>query len=263
MNSSTGFDRIQFWREGRVGVIALDHGPLNLIDQAMLEQISSALLVANGDDKVEVLAITGSGRSFFSAGVDWRSVSNPENFLKASKALVSLITSFEKPTVTLVNSHAFGGGLELSLLTDFRFTREGTLLAFPEGKVGLPTVFLGIYFFGKLAGQSVARRVFYLGESITSEEALRLNLADRILPRANFYGEAQSVLSGLPSSSPALSVTKKIFQDPAGIRLADEVERRYVSQYLGKLPGEKEGGASSVERLREEISGALENEPCS
>lgn len=263
MNGSSKFDRIQFWREGRVGVIALDNGQLNLIDQAMLEQISSALLIANGDDSVEVLAITGSGRFFFSAGVDWRSVKDPDSFLKASRSLVSLLTSFEKPTVTLVNSHAFGAGLELSLLTDLRFIREGAQLAFPESRAGLPTVFLGAYFFGRIAGQPAARRVFYLGESITSEEALRLNLVDRVLPRENFFGDAQSLLSGLPTSAPTLTVMKKVFQDPAGIRLADEVERRFVSDYLGRPPGEREVGTLSVERIRKETGGGLEDERCS
>lgn len=255
MNGSPKFDRIQFWREGRVGVIALDSDPLNLIDQAMLEQISSALLVANEDDNVEVLAITGSGRSYFSAGVDWRSVNTSEDFLNASRALVSLLTSFEKPTVSLINSHAFGGGLELSLLTDLRFMEEGALLAFPEGQAGLPTMFLGVHFFGKIAGQSATRRVFHLGETITSQEAFRLNLADRILRRPNFFGDAQEVLSGLPSGVPALSVIKKIFQDPSGIRLADEVERRSISEYLGKPESERENRTLSVEKIRRELSG--------
>ena len=246
-----------------MGVIALDNGRHNLIDQAMLEQISSALVVANGDDSVRVLAITGSGRSFFSAGVDWRSVGDPEDFIKTSRALVSLLMSVEKPTVTLLNSHAFGAGLELSLLTDLRFARTGALLAFPEGRAGLPTVFLGGYFLGRIAGQSLAKRVFYLGEGVTSDEALRLSLVDRVLPRANFFGDAQSALSGLPSSAAALSVIKRVFQDPMGIRFADEVEKKFVSEYLRRPSSEREESTSSVERMRAEIAGASEDGRCS
>ena len=77
---------------------------------------------------------------------------------------------------------ALGGGAELAWCCDIRILGEGSVF-------GQPEVFLGIIPGGGatqrltgLVGRSAAKRLIWGGAQITAAEALRLGLADEVVP---------------------------------------------------------------------------------
>jgi enoyl-CoA hydratase/carnithine racemase len=245
------FTKLQIWREEHVGIIALNNFSQNFLDEELVDQLSSALTIAEGDERIKVLCITGSGPTFFSAGVRWERIEDLKGFIQKTHALASILLALSKPTVSLVNSHALGAGFELSLLTDFRLSAQGAKLGFPEGRLGYPTVFASFYILNKIVGPSVAKKILTLGEMFDSQTALQLGLVDMVFEKTNFYGDAKTWVSSLANSSKILSATRQVALNPLEFRRALDLEMIYAMEISEKF---KEEGLSELRKAREKVA---------
>ncbi|WP_243680006.1 hypothetical protein [Vulcanisaeta souniana] len=100
--SSVQFNKIMFWNEEGVGVIAVNNGPENAIDLDVLAQLTMALTMANNDNGINWVVITGTGGSFLTVGVPWDSIvpnyaSIKELIRGGIKALISVMSVMDKP----------------------------------------------------------------------------------------------------------------------------------------------------------------------
>ena len=202
-------------------------GPVRLIElnrpeqlNAASEELHTALAAVwdrlAGDDRVRAVVLTGRGRAF-SAGGDFQvmtRVQRDEAFREQNIAEArSIITGMVRcpvPVIAAVNGPAVGLGCSLALLSDLVLMAERAYLADPHVQVGLAAGDGGALVLPLITGPARAKELLFLGERVSSEEAVRLGLANRVVPGDKLLDEAMDLarrLAALPAA--ALRGTKR------------------------------------------------------
>ena len=169
-----------------------------------------------GDDTVRAVVLTGRGRAF-SAGGDFqvmtrmqRDAAFRERGIAEARRIITGMVRCPVPVIAAVNGPAVGLGCSLALLSDLVLLAEGAYLADPHVQVGLAAGDGGAIVLPLLVGLPRARELLFLGERVSSAEALRLGLANRVVPGDELLDEAMALarrLAGLPGA--ALRGTKR------------------------------------------------------
>ena len=172
----------------------MDRAPANAITPALLEDLTSALDSAAGDDSVSAVVLTGAGK-FFSAGLDIRggidfqaatSGSGADPFAALRRCIVTFLR-FPKPTLAMLRGHAIAGGLVLLLACDYRLGLDS------EYRIGLNEVEIGASF-PRGAFEVVRLRLSHqqasellLGAAIyPASQGPRLGIVDEMIPEIKF-----------------------------------------------------------------------------
>lgn len=181
--------------------VTLAGPPDNRLTSDMVAGLDRAMDQFEPDD-FDLLVITGSGK-VFSKGFDvdaLRSCHDPARLrqdLIRSNAVFSRIAASAKPTVAALNGACLGGGLELALACHFRLCAEKARLGLPEIWINMLPGLGGLYRLARLIGRAKALELVALGDLITAEEALRLNLVNRVFPRKDFADHVASFVKAL------------------------------------------------------------------
>jgi enoyl-CoA hydratase len=88
-----------------------------------------------------------------------------------------------KPVIGAVEGHAVAGGLELALWCDLRVAAEDAVFGVYCRRWGVPLIDGGTIRLPRLIGHSHALDMILTGRPVTGEEALRMGLANRLVPR--------------------------------------------------------------------------------
>ena len=91
-----------------------------------------------------------------------------------------------KPVIAAVEGHAVAGGLELAAWCDLRVAAEDAVFGVFCRRWGIPLMDGGTIRLTRLLGQSHALDLILTGRGVAGEEALRMGLANRLVP----HGEA-------------------------------------------------------------------------
>jgi enoyl-CoA hydratase/carnithine racemase len=156
-----------------------------------------ALEACRSDSSIKVIVLTGSGDAFCS-GADFSSIPDSgtygpvehKNLLWELIQRVPLILEdIDKPVIAAINGVAVGAGLDMALMCDLRFASETARMSEGYVKAGLVPGDGGCYYLPKLVGISKALELFWTGDFIGAEEALRIGMVNRIYPAADLLKE--------------------------------------------------------------------------
>ncbi|MEH7388052.1 enoyl-CoA hydratase/isomerase family protein [Bacillus sp. JJ1521] len=161
----------------------------NSYDLDYYKELNAAIDDIRFDNDIKVAVLMSDMPKFFSAGANINFLKSAEPRFKTQFCLfcnetLDKIARSPQIWIACLEGHTVGGGLEMALACDLRFMGD------QAGKIGLPEVSLGV-----LAGtggtQRLARQVGHskaldlniTGETLTPQEALDINLVDRIYPQ--------------------------------------------------------------------------------
>jgi enoyl-CoA hydratase/carnithine racemase len=135
------------------------------------------------------------GEKVFAAGADiteFTSTTYQQMSLRAGalSGAFDAIAKIEKPVVAAITGYALGGGCELALACDWRVVAEDAKLGQPEIKLGLIPGAGGTQRLARLIGPAKAKDLVFSGRMVAADEALRIGLADRVVPAAQVYDAA-------------------------------------------------------------------------
>ncbi|HET7735284.1 MAG TPA: crotonase/enoyl-CoA hydratase family protein [Nocardioidaceae bacterium] len=130
------------------------------------------------------------------------------------------------PVIAIVHGHVYGGGLQLAMAADFRFTTPDSQWSVLETKWGLIPDMTGIRTLSEQVGMDQAKLLTMTGDVITGTEAHRIGLATSV--SADPHAEAGQLVDKLLTRSPdAVAAAKRLFTSTwtAGVRKTFHRER--------------------------------------
>ncbi len=156
----------------------------NALNRTMVDDIHAALDVLELEADLQCLIFTGSERSFVSGAdiSELRDRTHGDALLRINTGLFRRIETFPSPTVAAVRGYALGGGCELAMACDLRIAGEGARFGQPEVGLGILPGAGGTYRLVRLVGLGRARELVFTGRIIDANEALEIQLVNRLVP---------------------------------------------------------------------------------
>lgn len=180
---------------------------LNAVIQQLYDELNAALTQAEADPDVRVILLTGEGRAFC-VGADLkehkagRTAFDRRQYLAGEQAVCKRLLTLKKPVVAAVNGYALGAGAEMALASDFILMAESAQIGLPEVSIAN---FLGggiTWLLPRIVGMAKARELVFFGERVNGAEAVRIGLANRVFPDAQFLDEARAFAQKLAKKPP-------------------------------------------------------------
>lgn len=165
----------------------------NALDATMFQSLDKALTLAETDDDVRVVIITGTDRSFAS-GADLRALQQrtwQDQLMTPNSAILRRIELLRKPVIAAVNGFALGGGSELALACDIRIASDKARFGFPEVSVGVLPSGGGTQRLSRIVGIGKAKELILTGRIIDAHEALSMGLVSAVVPHDKLEQEAR------------------------------------------------------------------------
>lgn len=182
--------------EDAVGTIRLARPPMNALDVAMQDQLRAVAEEAAARKDIRAVVVYG-GEKVFAAGADIKEMqrmSYPDMVERggALQASFTAVARIPKPVVAAVTGYALGGGCELALCADVRIAAENAKFGQPEILLGLIPGAGGTQRLARLVGPSRAKELIFTGRQVRADEALRIGLADQVVPAEEVYPTARA-----------------------------------------------------------------------
>ncbi|HSK31305.1 MAG TPA: enoyl-CoA hydratase-related protein, partial [Candidatus Limnocylindria bacterium] len=153
-------------------------------------------------------------------------------FTRMTCNVVKNMRSLKKPIIAAVNGIAAGAGAMLMLASDLRLFSDKARAAFLFVKVGLSGADMGaLYLLPRIVGLGKATELVYFGDTIDAQEALRIGLANRVVPGDALMDEAYKWANRLKDGPLyALGVTKELLEYEANVNLETALEMEAAAQ---------------------------------
>lgn len=205
--------------ENNIGVITMSRPEaLNALNTDFFTEMDSLLDDIEGNNEISVVIITGEGKAF-AAGADIAEMCDKTqqegyDFSKFGQAVFDKIEALSKPVIAAINGFALGGGCELAMSCDFRIASDKAKFGQPEVNLGLTPGFAGTQRLSRLVGLADALYLLYTADMINAEEALRINLIQKVIEPENLMDETISIAHKIASKGPeAVKLIKKATRD--------------------------------------------------
>src|SRR5258707_9364037 len=199
-------DHITVSNEGGIVTILLNRPEkLNALGGHMRRDLAEVLERATSDRSARVIVLKGAGRAFC-AGADIAymaelmerdDVEEFERLLGAGRRVLMAIRQMGKPVVASIRGPAYGAGFNLALACDIRIGSESATFSQSFVKVGLHPDWGGTYFLPRAVPTNIACEMFFLGDAVSAEQALRLGLVNRVVPDAELDAETAKMAQRL------------------------------------------------------------------
>jgi enoyl-CoA hydratase len=178
---------------------------LNALDDRTVDELDAAFTAIGADAAVRGVILTGTGEKAFVAGVAELSTQSPvdgkERSIRGQKVL-DRIEDLGKPVIAAINGFALGGGCELAMACHVRIASENARLGTPEVKLGIMCGYAGSQRLPRLVGKGRALELLLTGEMVDAQEALRIGLVNRVVPREKLMAEAEGLLRKMIVNGP-------------------------------------------------------------
>jgi enoyl-CoA hydratase/carnithine racemase len=163
----------------------------NALNRAMYICAAEALREADADPSIGAVVFAGSG-GVFTAGndiVDFLEVgAGPGEF--PAFTFIKTLAACETPLIAAIEGIAIGIGATLMLHCDLVYVAPGTVFRLPFVDLGLVPEAASSLLLPRRVGMVKAAEFLLLGEAFGAEEAVRLGLANAIVPACELHGFA-------------------------------------------------------------------------
>ena len=186
------------------------------------------LRALSADAAVRCVVLTGAGRAFC-AGQDLREEGALENVDEVIREtyipIVEALAGMPKPVIAAINGAAAGAGLSIALACDQRYMAEEAVLMMAFSNIALVPDCGGSWFLTRIVGYARAFEIAATGRRVGAEEALALDLVQRVFPRDALLPEVHAAAQALAARpTQTLGWTKRLMRAAEQSSLADVME---------------------------------------
>ena len=238
------FEVIIYEKQSGVGYITLNRPKaLNAYNIRMRDELYQVLEAIKNDDDVRVVIVKGAGEKAFCAGADLT------EFLTAPSPIIArqvrwerdvwgLFLSITKPVIAALHGYVLGDGVEIAMCCDIRVASEDAQFGTPEMGLGIITAAGGSQTIPRVIGRSHALDMLLTGRWVKADEALRMKLVNRVVPRADLLPTVERLADKIKGYNPlAVSYAKQAITQGLDLSLERglELEGR-LGTLLGSAP---------------------------
>jgi cyclohexa-1,5-dienecarbonyl-CoA hydratase len=238
--------------DGRVVTLQLDAPPVNVLDAALLRELTEQLRLCAADDELAAVLLRGKGRCFSAgASVEEHEAEKAPAMLGALLEACTALAELPVPVAALVHGPCLGGALELASFCDF-------VVADPSATFGVPEITLAFFpplacvRLPRLGGLQNAAFLALTGEAVDAERAAAMGLVQEIVEQDAWDGICTRFNR---LSAPVLRLAKEALMTASG-GIRWEALEGMNSLFLSKLyeiEDVAEGIASFAERRKPEF----------
>jgi naphthoate synthase len=184
---------------------------LNAFRPQTVGELIDAFSRIRDDASIGCVLLTGAGDRAFCSGGDQRYKSDKGGYLDEGGIarlnvldLQRQIRSLPIPVIALVNGYAIGGGHVLHVVCDLTIASENAIFGQVGPKVGSFDAGFGVGLLARLVGDKKAKEIWFLCRQYSAQEALQMNLVNRVVPLADLEAEgvawAEEILDMSPTA---------------------------------------------------------------
>ncbi|MHB8575451.1 MAG: enoyl-CoA hydratase/isomerase family protein [Dehalococcoidia bacterium] len=205
-------------RSGRIITVTLNRPErLNSLSAELTDELGGLLTdLANGDEDLRCLVLTGAGRAFCAGGDTGgmpggkserprRSAEDVRRGFRNAQRVVLGLQRLEIPTIAMVNGDAVGAGFDLACACDLRTAAQQARFMVAYRRIGLIPGWGGAWLYPRRLGLSKAAELMFTGDFMSAEEGYRLGMINRVVPAEQLQVETMA-LAGRIASGPPISL---------------------------------------------------------
>ncbi len=242
----------------------------NSLSLDMVGRLAEAWEMADGDDSIRCVILTGAGARYYCTGGDlasgwmaggYRPESEAERQViedpgRIGKALL-LTYWLRTPLIAAVNGACLGGGCEMLQQTDIRVGEEHATFALPETGRGLIPAAGSTMRLKRQLPYAIAMEMLLTGRQLDAEEALRWGLVNHVVATGDGLAKATEIAEAICAKGPlAVAATKASAMETGWLPedVAQVIEAGYA-QVVTRSADAKEGLAAFVDKRPPRFTG--------
>lgn len=249
-------------------------GQGNALTAAMRDGLADRFAELSGDLRVRVVVLRGAGERHFCTGAALGGPQKPtppkpegapdrapgdvaRMIRRGWQNLVGSILDCEKPVIGAVNGTAAGGGAQLALACDLVVMADTAKIIEVFVRRGIMPDAGGCYLLPRLVGIHKAKELLFLGDDCPADEALRIGIANRVVPAAELDASVDELAARfltLPTRAIAMTkrLTNRSFESSREQSFDDEAD---YQEMIAGTADMAEGMAAFRERRSPEFRG--------
>jgi len=240
------FEVIIYEKQNETGFITLNRPKaLNAYNIQMRDELYQVLSAVRDDPEVKVVILRGAGERAFCAGADLNEFLTAPPPVTARQVrwerdIWGLFLSIDKPLIAALHGYVLGSGIEMALCCDIRLASEDAQFGVPEMGLGIIPAAGGSQTLPRLIGRGRALEILLSGRWVKADEAYRLKLVNRVVPRDDLWPAAERLADRIKSHSPTvLSYAKQAVTRGLDLSLEQglELEARLGGRLLANYTG--------------------------
>ena len=199
-----GFVKLE--QKGRVGVLTIDRQEaLNSLNSQVLNDLSAMLDEVAASKDIDVVILTGAGRSFV-AGADIGEMKDMtavegKAWGDFGNSIFMKVECMSKPVIAAVNGFALGGGCELAMACDIRLASEKAKFGQPEVGLGITPGFGGTQRLPRIVGYGKAMELILSARVIGAAEAKEIGLVNAVYPPEELMDKAMELANTIAANA--------------------------------------------------------------
>ena len=171
---------VHYERTGAAALVTIDRpARRNAVDAETAALLRECLARFEEDEDARVMVLTGTGEAFC-AGADLKAmnldIDHPDGPMGFTRVTPS------KPTIAAIDGWCLAGGFEIALWCDLRIATERSTFGLFERRWGVPLIDGGTQRLPLVVGLGRALELTLTGRPVDAQEALRIGLANEIVP---------------------------------------------------------------------------------
>jgi enoyl-CoA hydratase len=218
------FQAIRYETDGAVATITMDRpDQANAQNSTLIDELDAAFDLADADDAVRVVILAAAGKHF-SSGHDLKALvagdgadpwvalrETPEGKFQHEKTMYfdrcMKIHDFRKPTIAAVQGSCVAAGFMLAAMCDLIVAADDAVFSNPVLRLTGAGVELLVEPWE--LGIRKAKEFLFTGDTIDAQEAWRLGLVNRIVPRAELAARTRELADRVALVPPVTAQTVK------------------------------------------------------
>ncbi|MDR1710544.1 MAG: enoyl-CoA hydratase/isomerase family protein [Propionibacteriaceae bacterium] len=236
-------DPVYATRDGAVATVYLNQpAKKNAISAKMMDALATIMRELDADPEIKAVVLRGTGENFSSGGdlaqdePGADTVEGKVGMLQRYLTAVKTIREIGKPVIAAADGYVVGGGFSLLLACDLAVVSDRVKVVPAFVSIGIVPEMGMMKLLPELVGEKTAKEILFLGKRLGADDLLRLGIANRVFPAAEFEAATLAFASEL-AAQPGASVqfTKRIMNATADVGLEQLLRAEVVTSPMCTL----------------------------